>query len=182
MRRIPTKQRVLGGALLLALVVWKVDSLTRGSGPTPAQASQATPEPAKVVSTDWKDTSELVDHLTKTGYMSVAAALDELDRDLFVPTPTIEAAFAGMEPGEALAAKAAEEEAAREPDFKSAHKLTGVMIGQARLAVVDGRVVPLNSDLDGFTLIEVQRDYVIFRQRGSETVVHLELEQRPGNR
>ena len=181
MRRIPTKQRVLGGALLLALVVWKVDSLTRG-GPPQAQASQATPEPAQVVSADWKDTSALVDRLTNTGYTSVEPALDELQRDLFVPTPMIEAAFAGMEPGDALAAKAAEEEAARPPDFKSVHKLTGVMIGQARLAVVDGRVVPLNSDLDGFTLIEVQRDYVVFRQRDSELEVQLNLEQRPGNR
>jgi hypothetical protein len=45
--------------------------------------------------------------------------------------------------------------------------------------VVDDRVLVVNSDLDGYTLVDVQRDYVVFQQAATGARVTLELEQGP---
>jgi hypothetical protein len=180
MRRTSTQQRVLGGALLLAASVWAVDWFTGGARVTPARAAPgATPStPPTPAPVDWQDLDALVAQLTHSGYTAAREDLEQLQRDLFLPTRRVEEACAPPEPAIPQETKDPPPIPTSQPDFRSRHKLTGVVIGTTPLAVIDGTVLPLNSDLEGYTLIEVQRDYVVFRQSGTDERIVLALERR----
>ena len=181
MRRITVQQGVLGGALVVVAGFWAVDRLTGVGGPASAQADPSQPGQSSVGPAAWQDVSELVTSLTGTEYQSVAGEVEGLRRDLFVPTPLIDAAFAEPEPAVISETPELEEDVASQPDFASRHRLGGVIIGDKPLAVIDDRLLPIGSELDGHTLVEVHRDCVVFRQVGTELLVTLELEQRPEN-
>ena len=66
--------------------------------------------------------------------------------------------------------------------FADHHQLTGVVLGGVPLAVIDGHLLPLNSDLDGFTLVEVWRESVVLAEIGTDRRVTLKLYQGPGIR
>jgi len=191
MKRIPTRRGILGGGLLLAAAVWGFDHLS-GGHPATVQASPAAVTSGPAAPANWEPIEDLIGRLTKDDYVSIAEDLDRSERDLFLPTAAIEETVAPVEPvrGGGLAALAVAdggEGTAAESGFAKRHKLTGVVVGSVSaggtptppLAVVDNRVLTLNSDLDGYTLIEVQRDYVVFRRASSGERVTLELEQGP---
>ncbi|MCK4340091.1 MAG: hypothetical protein KAY37_00015 [Phycisphaerae bacterium] len=181
MRRLSNRQRVIGGALVLAVLVWVADWLI-GDGPTPLQAGQAAPLQTQVVTAKWRDVTDLVARLTEAEYASVAEELDQLQRDLFMPSMLIESVFSVEVPEEPPEPITVKESEVPELDFATRHKLEGVVIGSRPLAVIDDRVLPLNSDLEGYTLIGVQRDGVIFRHSITQVLIRLELEQRPGEK
>ena len=138
--------------------------------------------PARPPSTD-DDTQAFSDslaRLSRNEYVSVADEIDQLQRDLFEPTAVMETAFTPVEtnPPPELAATAARS-AVREADFQTSHNLEGVLLGRTPLAVIDGHVLAVNSDLDGYTLLEVQRDRVVFQQPATGARVVLELSQGP---
>ena len=182
MKRFSPQQRVLGGALLLAVGLWAVDAFSGGARVTLVRAaSGSTPAPPPApTSPDWKDIDVLVARLTRSAYTPAREELGRLERDLFVPTARLEAACAPPEPPpiEVPTSESAPPVPASQPEFQTRHKLTGVVIGPNPLAVVDQTVLRLNSDLEGYTLIEVQRDYVVFRQAGTDERVVLSLQRR----
>ena len=92
----------------------------------------------------------------------------------------METAFTPVEsnPPSSLAGTAAQP-AAPEADFQTSHKLEGVLLGRTPLAVIDGHVLAVNSDLDGYTLLEVQRDRVVFHRPATGATVVLDLSQGP---
>ncbi len=106
--------------------------------------------------------------------------LNRLERDLFLPSAAIKEAVAPRAPApvDAVAATAGNE-AAAVSDFRTRHKLNGVLVGGTPLAVIDNRVLAIHSDLDGYTLIDVQRDYVVFRNASTGARLTLELEPGP---
>ena len=160
MKRWSPTQRILVGALALAMTGWGLDALTRSSGPSPAQgaASGEGVQPATGAGTE--DAVQLVQRLLSREYTSVAAELDRTERDLFVPMPLMQTATTPQPlPGEEPEPSS---ELNPEPDFPSQHVLTGVIIGHTPLAQVDGRLLPVGAMLDGYTLVEIQRDCVIF--------------------
>lgn len=176
MKRIPPRHKLLGGALTLALLIWAADSYL-GGGPPPAQASPAKTDTNSPEVAAWQDVSELVARLTCRHYTPIADALRRADRDLFLPTPQFEAAFA---PAEEFAADAAQE-AEPDPavDFAARHRLVGVLLGKQPLAVIDNHLLAVNAELDGHRLVEVHRDRVVFQRPNADGTVVLELQSGP---
>jgi hypothetical protein len=179
MTQITGRQKLLGGAALLAAVVWAVDWFAGGGRPAPAQASPSAAEQSSTTQPAWQDVNDLVARLTSRRYVPVADELDELPRDLFLPTPLIESALGRAEPEETDQPDQPNDSKRSEPDFASRHKLVGVMLGTAPVAVIDEHMVPLNTDFDGYTLTEIQRDYVVFSRPGGEDRVVLKLQPGP---
>lgn len=184
MTKLAKRHRLLGGALLLAAGAWAVDHFTSG-GPKPAQATPAptvgtattvnpTGGPVNAGPTSWTDVQTLVSRLTDTQYTSVDTELAALDRDLFRPTPLIDAAFTGPELD--AAAREAEANQPAQPPFEERHRLTGVMLGAKPLAIVDGQLLPLRSAFDEHVLVELRRDYVVFVRVADGARVRLDLE------
>lgn len=182
MKRPSTRHCLFGGAVLVAGVVWVLDHLAGDGQPRMAQAAQAT-APAAVASVGWEPVADLIGRLTSGDYLPLTEELDGLERDLFLPTDAIAQTLAPTLPASTAAlGAAAESEAVADSGFCTRHKLVGVMVGGNPLAVVDERVLTINSDLDGYTLIEVQRDYVVFRSASTGERITLELEQGPKTR
>jgi hypothetical protein len=180
MKRLTRKQRVLGTALLLAGLVLGADRFFGSGHPAPLQAAQAVSAAPPSTAEDAQDFADSLARLSRNEYVSVADRIDQLQRDLFEPTAIMETAFTPVEtdsPAELAAAAA--QSAASDADFQTRHKLEGVMLGRTPLAVIDGQVLAVNSDLDSFTLLEVQRDRVVFRQPATGARVVLELSQGP---
>jgi hypothetical protein len=182
MKSLTPRRGVLGGVLLLAVAVLAID---RGSGrrqPATAQAADAR-VPVELTPADWEPVSDLVARLTRSSYAPVGEDLARLDRDVFQPTPMIEEAVALAPPVEAVSVAAADDpNSGPEAGFAARHKLTGVMLASRPLAVVDDQVLAVSSNLDGYALIDVQRDYVVFQELATGARVTLELEQRPKKR
>jgi len=181
MKRLNRTQRLLAAALVLAVGIWAVDSLTRGGGPRQANAQQSAettvPAPA-----DWGDVAKLVERLTRSEYAPVATGLAQVERDLFLPTPAIERVIleASPPPEEERGAPPAEQ---AEPEFPDRHQLLGVMLGTTPLAVVDDLVVPRHAMLDGHVLIELHQYHVVFAEPATGKRFTLTLEAqtaRPG--
>jgi hypothetical protein len=186
MKRITAKRGVLAGALVLAAVVWLLDRSSDNNHPAAAQAGQsgallADRRDGGLARADWEPATALVDRLMRDEYVPVAEEPKRTGRDLFVPTKTVEDAVAAANPvpGPGATEASREAPAVAEQDFRTRHKLMGVTVGGNPLAVVDGRVLPLNAELDGCTLIEVQRDSVVFQETRTGVRITLELAQRP---
>jgi hypothetical protein len=178
MKRISAKNGALVGALLLVGAIWVFDHSSGGSRPETLQAAQSTGDAQPVVTLDWEPVAETVEQLTRGDYTSVIDELDRLEHDVFLPGPelTFTTTLDELE-GAGLAAVAEPEDVAATPGFAARHKLPGVVVGVQPLAVVDGLVLPLNSDLDGYMLVDVQRDYVVFADAASGERVTLELKR-----
>lgn len=180
MIRLTRKQRVLGTALLLAGLVLGADRFFGSGQPAPLLAAQTAVATPTSTADDAQAFSDSLARLSHSEYVSVADTIDQLQRDLFEPTAVMETAFTPIEtdPSPELAAAAARS-AAPEADFQTSHNLEGVLLGNTPMAVIDGRVLAVNSDLDGYTLVEVQRDRVIFHQPATGARIVLELSPGP---
>ncbi|GEM_PF-1339235 len=206
MKRIVTRPRVLV-VLLLAAGLYAAMEYSGTGQPRPAQAVQANPVPSSAGAMSLDEARQLVDALGRNGHVPISDELEGLSRDLFQPTPIVQAAlgltdpeteapgrpaFSGPgtplgttgshAPGRAKANGSSEVETAPEIEFCARHRLVGVSLGRRPMAVIDDRVLALNAELDGYTLIEVARDYVIFQQTGGQPRVKLDLQQRPVTR
>jgi hypothetical protein len=178
-KRWSSTQRILVGALALAVAGWGLDALTRSSGPRPARGADSGEGVQPATAAGVEDSAQLVQRLLSRDYASVAAELDRTERDLFVPTPLMQVATAPQPvPGEEPEPPS---DLNAEPDFPSKHVLTGVIIGHTPLAQVDGRLLPLGAVLDGHTLVEIQRDGVVFADSESPARVTLELKRPATN-
>jgi hypothetical protein len=180
MKRLSARQRLLIGALLIAGLIAAADQFTRGGAPSPARAGQSAQTTPSAAPAGWGDVNALVARLTQTDYTSVAGELEQLQRDVFVPTTAAGAVFSTADPAPAPAAP---EPPPVEPqvDFRDKHRLSGVMLGETPLAVIDDQLLALDAEVDGFKLVGIERDSVVFWQPGSGLRVVLELAQRPKN-
>ncbi len=177
MKRLTKLQRLLAGGLVLALGIWAIDALTGKSGrPAHARAASATAA-ATAPAADWNEVDALVARLTQQRYVSVIPDLDRTPRDLFSPSPAMESLLApAPPPAPEPNTPALAEEAAS--DFQSRHQLSGVVIGRNPLAIVDGRVLHRNGELDGYRLVELQRDFVVFQEPRTGARATLKLAPR----
>lgn len=177
--RLTRRQRVLLGALGLAATVWLIDALAGSGGPRPAAGN---PAAAPVAGPNgpvarWQSAGDEVARLVQHRYEPLAEDAAVWARDLFQPTPAMERALGpATPPAEPAAAAPGPPSEPPRPGFAERHRLLGVMLGDVPVAVVDGRLLVPNSDLDGFVLVDVQRDYVVFERRADGERVRLELE------
>jgi hypothetical protein len=184
MTRLTGSQKMLLGVLALVAVAWGVDTLLR-TGPQPAAA--ATSEyavPAQPAQRDWTDVQGMVSQLLKSSYEPLGSDLDAAARDVFVPSgpswgPPADLALEA--PSAVIAAEDDAPPAETETPFDQLHQLHGVVLGPQPVALIDERVLPLNSDLDGWVLIEVERTWVTFESRTTGARVRLELPAGPRN-
>jgi hypothetical protein len=181
MKRLNARQRLFVGAALLAAGVWGVDALTRGGKPTAASAGpSAAGSTVAEGAPRWKDIGDEIRRLTGQRYSSIAAEVGALERDLFLPTAELGAVLAPPEPDETQTGEAARPKISPEDDFGARHRLVGVMLGPRPLAVIDDRVLAVNSELEGYRLVEVQRDFVTFVHPVTRVRVKLEVAKGPG--
>lgn len=181
MKRFSTRQRVLVGALAIAGIIGGVDRFTGGGAPAPARGAPTAQTPAAAAPAGWNDVNALVDRLTRTDYAPVTDELEQLPRDIFTPTSVAGGAFAAAEAAPTVEAAEPPPPAEQLADFQDRHRLSGVMLGETPLAVIDDQLQPLYADVDGFTLVQIERDYVVFQQAATDTRIVLELAQRPKN-
>jgi hypothetical protein len=99
-----------------------------------------------------------------------------LQRDLFVPSATVLGALAAAAPAPAPEPEPVEARVSVEEGFRTRHKLLGVVIGQVRLAVIDNHLWPVGAELDGCRIIDIQRDYIVLQQVGTDIRATLRLE------
>lgn len=186
MIRLSPRQRMLGGALVLAAGIALVDTFWGRGTPAPAQANQSPPEASAESVPTWQEINDVIARLTREDYAPVSAQVEQLTRDLFVPTPQIEELFAQSAvptPEEVLALEAAaatpaEPTISPEEEFVGNHRLVAVMLGNKPVAAIDSQLLPLHSELDGFRLIELYRDRAVFINCTSGARAVLELAPR----
>lgn len=173
MIKLTQRRRLLGGVLLIAAGFWVADHLGGGgTKPRPAQAAP-TPDAAPPLTVgEWPEVGELVASVTRPPYQPVEPELDRLPRDLFAPTDHVERMLAQSVPTPPPESQPAPTAG---PSFAERHTFSGILHGARPLAVVDQRVLPLQAELDGHVLIEIQRDYVIFRPVAGGADVKLTL-------
>jgi hypothetical protein len=179
MKRLSKRQRLLAGALLVAGAIAAIDRFTGGGPPAPARAREATEAAPPAAPAGWNDVNALVAKLTQSDYASVADELEQLERDVFVPTSSARAAFVANDPAPAEPTEPPAAE--RQAGFLERHNLSGVVLGETPLAVVDEQLLSLFAQVDGFMLVQIERDYVVFQELGTDTRLVLELAARPKN-
>jgi hypothetical protein len=172
MKRLSLRRRVLFGGLALAGVIGAVDRFSGSAGPTSAEAGPAASDGLNAAITPGPDVADLVQRVMSDAYAAVSGELERLGRDVFVPTPTVDALFAALEPAEAAASgeeKGAPSAAAAPPPptFNSPPRLVGVLLGAVPLAVVNERVLPVGGELDGFRVVTIARDHVVLHHTQS---------------
>jgi hypothetical protein len=178
-----TRRKTLVGVLAIVLVVWLIDALGGSKGPATAKArsaagasqvsSPAAPGGARpMLAADVALPAD--DTAAPRARAPISPELDQLDRDLFVPTPAMAAALdeVSAPPEEPAPASAP---AAPEAPFENRHSLQGVILGPRPLAVVDGRLLPVGTQIDGHTLVRIERDTATFRDGSTEVVLKLTL-------
>jgi len=176
MRRLNARQRLLLGALLLAGVILALDRFTGRAQPAAAQAQPGTTAPA-AAPLGWQEVETRLARVQEN-YVSVAAELQRLERDLFVPSAAIDATYGTLQ----TAPEREETQSVVDPaaEFRARHRLLGVMLGSLPLATIDDRVLPLGAELEGYRLVRVTRDQVVFVEPQTQTQIVLEIELRPG--
>ena len=179
MKRIPATQRMLIGVLTLAGLAWAVDAYTGTTRPAAASAALSQVPVTVTGPANWEEVDEMVRRLTQISYDSVAEKLIGLNRDLFMPTPLIDAACAPLPAPVEETAPETRDAAPPKPEFGALHELGGVILGESPLAVVDDRVLPLGAVLDGYILVELQRDYAVFQHLETQEQAVLELKKGP---
>jgi hypothetical protein len=175
---VPHRYKVFGGVFAVVTIVWTVDLLTRQLGPRPAAA---TPSPAEATETvklppDPDDLHEVIESLRSESVGRAMLLFDHVARDLFTPTPRMQAtlATAGTIPASAEDPDA-RKEAVEPTPFDAQHELQGVLMGRVPLAVVDGKLYPCGAEIDGYRLIALHGDHVVFARKGERAILRVAL-------
>jgi hypothetical protein len=173
MKALSRRQKVTLGTLAVVAMIWVVDLLTGGAGPSQADAATtptvphapAEPTPAP------DDLAGVIEALQREQVTRATLPFERVGRDLFVPTERFEAALS-------VARKAEGGEATDEPEgpahdalpFEDRHKLQGVLTGRVPLALIDGVLLREGAEIDGYRLVEIHADFVVLRRGPGKTV------------
>ena len=169
MKAVPRRSKVAGGALGVVICLWVVDSMWGNGTPDSASASSAptvTPSPVS----EPTDLAEPLRPLAPPSVLNADLELDWLRRDLFVATTVMEAAYPSTDAGPGDDTEAERNRQAALP-FEQRHELQGVLTGRNPFAVIDGSLVSPGAEVDGFVLIEIHRDHVVFQRDGSRVLL-----------
>ncbi len=169
MKAVPRRSKVAGGALGVVICMWVVDSMWGNGRPDSASASFAptvTPSPVSQPT----DLAGPLRPLAPPSVMRADLELDRLQRDLFVTTTVMEAAY---QPTDADPSDDTEAERNRQAavPFEQRHELQGVLTGRNPFAVIDGSLASPGAELDGFVLVEIHRDHVVFQRDGLRVIL-----------
>ena len=180
MRSLSPRSKLVGGAFCLVAVAWAIDLLTGGPGPSPAGAapSPAVSAPLAAPPAASLDLDALIDLLRSDPAPRSPLRFDELTRDLFVPTPSLIAALPPAVPPTSPETGSPKEPVAEPVAFDARHELQGVLTGRVTLAVIDGGLFRRGAQIDGYRLVELHRDYVVFERDGARVVLRVATADR----
>ncbi len=173
--------RLLVGGLLVSLGVMAADQFW-GRGVRPAGAAQSVRAAAAAVVSSASGAAARQSDFDKGSrstrpplgpYASVAERLSAVQRDPFVPSPLIDALLHPAPPPADEPLPVQTEDPAE--NFRASHQLDGVVLGPEPLAVVDGQIVAVGAALDGWQLLRVERERVIFRRTNGRGELSLEV-------
>jgi hypothetical protein len=172
MKPVSRRHKLIGGVFAIVAAAWALDMLSPATGPSPANAATspvALGEPVELPP-DPVGLEALIESLRRDPPIRTALPFEQVRRDPFVPTRRFEAALAPF---------AAEGSAERLPEggrlvkkpltFEARHELRGILTGPVPLALIDGLLVRRGVEIDGYRLIAIHTDSVVFEQ-GRERV------------
>ncbi len=172
MKSFSPRQKLFGGVFGLVAIMWGIDMLTGNPEPSPASAASSSPISAAVeLPLDPVDIDALVESLHSHRNIRAALPFEHISRDLFVPTPAMAIVLNPPVSTEMRKSEPREQPAAEPPPpFEAQHTLQGVLTGRIPLALVDDLLLRRGAELDGYRLVEIRHDFVVF-QRGRMRVV-----------
>jgi hypothetical protein len=176
MKTLSTRTKVFLGTLGGVVLLWVLDTFTGPGTPEPAKAGPPT-ERVPIAVQPNIDAEPVTAHwiFTASRPAEVDQPIDQLDRDLFMPTSTMDAAYA---PEAAESSRGDADDGKPVIDarpFETRHQLQGLVVGRRSFAVIDGGVVSLGADFDGYALVEVHRDHAVFARNGVRAILTLGL-------
>jgi hypothetical protein len=174
-RRVSHRNKLVGGVFGLVVLVWGIDLLTGGSEPSSAGASPSTTasEQPIVVPPGPVDLDALIASLRSDQSGPPVLHFEQVARDPFSPTPAMEAYVASVGPSAGAGPKPPAESVAQEVPFEARHELQGVLTGRVPLALIDGTLYPAGAEIDGYRLVELQRDSAVFEQGESRVILRV---------
>jgi hypothetical protein len=178
------RKTLFGSALALALAIFALDRLS-GGGPQAADAAArtvpASPLPAEAAAPPQRlkesgppaplsgeDIAALLRRISAGHDSPPPLDLTDLTRDPFVASAALRATVAG-----ASGAHGETQAAETDVPFEKRHRLLGVVMGPVPLAVIDGEPYRLGETIDGYTLIDVQREHVVLRRETTERILRV---------
>jgi hypothetical protein len=171
MMQLSRRHMLIGGVFGLVSVAWTIDTLTGGAGPSSADAALsptvATESSARLP--DPPDLDRVIRALRNDDATRGPLPFGEATRDLFVPTPWMETALASASGASPLPT----EPSAEPHPFDARHELQGILTGRVPLALIDGRLCRQGAEIDGYRLVELHRDYVVFERDESRVVLRV---------
>ena len=176
MSSVPRRSKVVFGALGVVAVLWVLDMVWSGGEPASVSASAAA-QPVLAVRAPSKFDS--VDFRDRLGTLAAPDAVlpdrewDRLGRDLFVPTPTMEAAFVAAAANADRDGEATDSPEAAGVAFQQHYELQGVLTGPTPFAVIDGALVPHGTEVGGYTLVEIHRDHVVLQRDAIRVILSI---------
>lgn len=178
MNGMARRTRYLLATLGVVCAGWVVDIFIPDDGLESASAASAQPSPPppeKLAEGD-AEATQLLSLLERRRSPRAEQALMDNVRDPF--TPSTYAAQAWSSPP----VSATEAEAGRDEDtssFEASHRLTGVLTGPVRMAIIDGNVYALGARVAGFTLMAIERDRVVLRDQSEEVALPIVRDRAP---
>lgn len=181
MKPLSPRHKVLGGVFAIAAVAGGIDLLTGEPKPSPASAARSPAVAAEAVGLppDPVDLDAVIESLRKDRAVRPALPFEQVTRDLFVPTARMAAALAPAAPARSAEPRPPQQAEAEALAFHERHELQGVLTGRVPLALVDGLLCRQGAEIDGYRLVELQRDHVVFERDGSRVTLWL---ASPGER
>ena len=157
----------------VSLLVWIADAIV-GGGPKTAQATVTSDlQPTVSESTTPLDQAARWLALLRDDPRGRAPlGLNQFSRD---PFDVSEAMLRTLRAPAQFAAPVVDEldEPPRQQQFEDRHNLRGVVAGRNPRAVVDGYILAIGAELDGYQVVEIQRDAVIFERDGDRRTLSI---------
>lgn len=187
MRKASRRTRLLAGAFVIITIAWTVDMLTGAEPAKSAEASQLLAQSGVARIVEPSDRALLERFLFEAQNYGESYEYPADGRNPFAPDATFAQVAAqrapnGADGGGPVGANGAPASApAPAPaPFDRRHHLGGVLLGRRSLALIDGRPYCVGDIIDGMTLVDIRRDFILLR--GADGEVRLDVPGIAGTR
>lgn len=173
MKPFSRRQKLIGGVFVIISTAWVFDMITGGPGPAPAAAAPALALPGQPAELppDPADLQALIGSLLQNPPSRSLLPFERARRDLFVPTGRFQQALAPLvADGGAEEARERADSRTKPSAFEARHELQGILTGPLPLALIDGLLLPRGALIEGYRLVEIRADAVVF-VKGQERLI-----------
>jgi hypothetical protein len=178
MKAISRRHKMIGGVFAIVSAAWALDMLSPAPGPSPADAATAPAALGKPVEllSDPVGLEALIESLRRDPPPRTALRFEQVSRDPFAPTGRFDAILTPLV-GEGSSEGLGEGgRLVRKPlPFEARHELQGILTGPVSLALIDGLLVRRGVEIDGYRLIAIHTDSVVFEQGREQVTLHVSV-------